>query len=139
MTFTSLTFLIFLPVVFSLYWCLKNRFQQNILLLCASYFFYGWWDYRFCLLMLFTSLLDYAVGLLIYKTTIPQRRRLLLVFNIICNVGVLGFFKYFNFFADNFQIFAASLSWHVHPVTVRILLPAGISFYTFQAMSYTID
>src|SRR6266446_5987623 len=139
MTFTTLTFLLFLSVVFPLYWCLKDRVWQNILLLLASYFFYGWWDYRFCFLMFFTSLLDYSIGLLIYRTEVLRWRRFLLIFNIICNVGVLGFFKYFNFFADNFQIFAASLGWHVHPVTVKILLPAGISFYTFQAMSYTID
>ena len=139
MTFTTLTFLLFLPVVFSLYWSLKDRFRQNVLLLFASYFFYGWWDYRFCFLMLFTSLLDYSIGLLIYRSTVLRWRRLLLILNIICNVGVLGFFKYFNFFADNFQILAASLGWQVHPVTVKILLPAGISFYTFQAMSYTID
>ena len=139
MTFTSLTFIIFLTLVFPLYWTLKDRFYQNVLLLCVSYFFYGWWDFRFCLLMFTTSILDYGVGLLIYQTTSLRKRRWLLVLNIICNLTVLGFFKYFNFFADNFQILAESLGWQVHPVTLRILLPAGISFYTFQAMSYTID
>src|SRR5262245_13149014 len=126
MTFTTLIFLVFLSTVFLLYWSLKNRFHQNVLLLFASYFFYGWWDYRFCLLMFATSLLDYSVGLLIYRTAAPRWRRLLLIFNVICNLGALGFFKYFNFFADNFQILAASLGWSVRPATVRILLPAGI-------------
>src|ERR1700745_1713471 len=101
MTFTTLTFLLFLPVVFSLYWSLKDRFWQNVLLLFASYLFYGWWDYRFCFLMLFTSVLDYSIGLLIYRNAVLRWRRLLLILNIMCNVGVLGFFKYFNFFADN--------------------------------------
>jgi alginate O-acetyltransferase complex protein AlgI len=86
-----------------------------------------------------TSILDYGIGLLIYRTADLRRRRFLLILSIACNLGVLGFFKYFNFFADNFQALAASLGWQVHPVTLRILLPAGISFYTFQAMSYTID
>ena len=139
MTFTTLTFLLFLSAVFPLYWCAKDRFRQNVLLLFASYFFYGWWDYRFCALMLFTSLLDYSIGLLIYKSDVLRWRRFLLLLNIICNLGVLGFFKYYHFFADNFQLLAAPLGWHVHPVTMSILLPAGISFYTFQAMSYTID
>ena len=131
MTFTSLTFVIFLGIVFIAYWSFKSRFHQNVLLLCVSYFFYGWWDYRFCILMFGTSILDYGVGLLIYRTTELRRRRCLLILNIACNLGVLGFFKYFNFFEDNFQVLAASLGWQVHPVTLRILLPAGISFYTF--------
>ena len=120
MTFTSLTFIIFLALVFPLYWTFKDRFYQNVLLLCVSYFFYGWWDFRFCLLMFATSILDYGVGLLIYQTTSLRKRRWLLVLNIICNLTVLGFFKYFNFFADNFQILAESLGWQVHPVTLRI-------------------
>jgi alginate O-acetyltransferase complex protein AlgI len=139
MTFTSLTFVFFLGLVFISYWSLTNRFHQNVLLLCVSYIFYGWWDYRFCILMFGTSILDYGIGLLIYRTAELRWRRFLLILNIACNLGVLGFFKYFNFFADNFQSLAASLGWQVHPVTLRILLPAGISFYTFQAMSYTID
>jgi D-alanyl-lipoteichoic acid acyltransferase DltB (MBOAT superfamily) len=139
MTFTSLTFVIFLALVFISYWSLTNRFHQNALLLCVSYIFYGWWDYRFCILMFGTSILDYGIGLWIYRTADLRWRRFLLILNIACNLGVLGFFKYFNFFTDNFQSLAASLGWQVHPVTLRILLPAGISFYTFQAMSYTID
>jgi alginate O-acetyltransferase complex protein AlgI len=139
MTFTSLTFVFFLGLVFISYWSLTNRFHQNALLLCVSYIFYGWWDYRFCILMFGTSILDYGIGLLIYRTAELRWRRFLLILNIACNLGVLGFFKYFNFFADNFQSLAASLGLQVHPVTLRILLPAGISFYTFQAMSYTID
>jgi alginate O-acetyltransferase complex protein AlgI len=139
MTFTSLTFVIFFGLVFVSYWSLTGRYRQNVLLLCVSYLFYGWWDYRFCVLMFGTSILDYGVGLLIYRTADHRWRRFLLILNIACNLGVLGFFKYFNFFADNFEALASSLGWQVHPVTLRILLPAGISFYTFQAMSYTID
>ena len=87
MTFTTLIFLVFLSTVFLLYWSLKNRFHQNVLLLFASYFFYGWWDYRFCLLMFATSLLDYSVGLLIYRTAAPRWRRLLLIFRDCLKTG----------------------------------------------------
>ena len=102
MTFTTFTFLIFLVFVFSLYWFLKGRAQQNILLVTASYCFYSWWDYRFCALMLIASLVDFSVGLGLSRTQKSISRKALLLTSILCNFGMLGFFKYFDFFAQNF-------------------------------------
>ena len=139
MTFTTLTFLIFLALVFPLYWGLRNRTGQNLLIVVASYVFYGWWDWRFCGLMLLASLLDYGVGLGLNRTTVPGRRRALLTLGLAGNLGMLGYFKYFNFFAASFQAAAASLGWSVDALTLQVVLPVGISFYTFQTMSYSID
>jgi alginate O-acetyltransferase complex protein AlgI len=139
MTFTTLTFLIFFFVVFALYWSLRERRKQNLLLVIGSYVFYGWWDWRFCLLMVGASLLDFLVGLGLNNTENPRKRKLLLLCALTGNLSMLGFFKYFNFFAENFQILAAKLGWNVDPITLKIVLPVGISFYTFQTMSYSID
>src|SRR5437870_2089268 len=139
MTFTTLTFLIFFVVVFALYWTLRNRRAQNLLLVIASYVFYGWWDWRYCLLMVAASFLDYFVGLGLNKTDHPRKRKLLLICALTGNLSMLGFFKYFNFFAENFQILASKVGWNVDPITLKIVLPVGISFYTFQTMSYSID
>ncbi len=139
MTFTTLTFIVFLAVIFTAYWLLRNRIAQNSLLVFASYFFYAWWDWRFCSLMLISSLVDYSVGLGLGRAKRPGARRALLVVSIVCNLGLLGFFKYFKFFAANFSRLAAQLGWNVSPLTLHIVLPVGISFYTFQTMSYTID
>ena len=139
MTFTTLTFLIFLILVFTVYWSIRNRRYQNMLLIAASYFFYGWWDWRFCSLMLISSLVDFFVGLGLERTDRPRRRKALVAVSILCNLGMLGFFKYFNFFAENFALLANVVGWHVSSVTLRIVLPVGISFYTFQTMSYTLD
>ena len=139
MTFTTLTFIVFLAVVFTAYWLLRNRIAQNALLVMASYFFYAWWDWRFCSLMLVSSLVDYSVGLGLGRARSPAARRGLLVVSIVCNLALLGFFKYFKFFAANFRLLAAELGWNVDPLTLHIVLPVGISFYTFQTMSYTIE
>lgn len=139
MTFTTLTFLIFLGIVFALYWSIRNRTAQNVLIIIASYIFYGWWDWRFCGLMLLASLLDYGVGLGLNGASSPSRRKLLLAIGLTGNVGMLAYFKYFNFFAENFQRAAASIGWSVDAVTLNVVLPVGISFYTFQTMSYSID
>lgn len=139
MTFTTLTFVIFLLLFFIAYWCVPSRRVQNLLIVLGSYFFYGWWDWRFCGLMLGTSLLDFAVGLALDRTANQRGRRALLWASIVANLGVLGFFKYFNFFAENFIAMAGSVGWKVDAVTVKILLPVGISFYTFQTMSYVLD
>ena len=139
MTFTTLTFLFFLAIVFALYWSFPNRRAQNALLVIASYVFYGWWDWRFCGLMLGASLLDYAIGLGLDRSDKPRRRKILLAIGLCGNLAMLGFFKYFNFFAENFQAMAHSIGWHVSPPVLRVLLPVGISFYTFQTMSYSID
>jgi D-alanyl-lipoteichoic acid acyltransferase DltB (MBOAT superfamily) len=139
MTFTTLTFFIFLTIVFTLYWAIGRRSAQNVLLIAASYFFYAWWDYRFCALLLVSSLVDFAVGLGLERTTAPRRRKLLLGISCAFSLGLLGFFKYFNFFADNLRLLAVALSWQVDLPTLRVILPAGISFYTFQTLSYVID
>lgn len=139
MTFTTFTFLVFLATVFSVYWLLKGRTARNILLVAASYGFYAWWDYRFCILMLISTLVDFGAGIGIDKARKPVTRKLLLLASVLCNLGMLGFFKYFNFFSHNFVQLADSLGFNVDYVTLRIVLPVGISFYTFQTMSYTID
>ena len=139
MTFTTLTFLIFFVVVFALYWSLRSRTKQNLLLVTAGYIFYGWWDWHYCLLMVAASFLDFFVGLGLNKTDVPWKRKVLLTCGLTGNLSMLGFFKYFNFFAENFQIAAAQLGWQVDPITLKVVLPVGISFYTFQTMAYSID
>lgn len=139
MLFTTLTFTLFLALVFSLYWAVRERTAQNILLLVASYGFYASWDYRFCALILTSSLIDYAVGLGLDKAERPRLRRALLGISLACNLGLLGFFKYFNFFVENLQTFLNSVGWQASLPTLKILLPVGISFYTFKTLSYTID
>jgi D-alanyl-lipoteichoic acid acyltransferase DltB (MBOAT superfamily) len=139
MTFTSFTFALFLPLVFALYWGLGERRSQNVLLVLASYLFYGWWDYRFCFLMLFSSVLDFAVGRWLDRIEAPGARRRLLALSICGNLGLLGFFKYFDFFSDSFAALARSLGYAASPFTLHVLLPVGISFYTFQTLGYVID
>jgi alginate O-acetyltransferase complex protein AlgI len=139
MLFTTLTFAIFLVVFLILYWTFDTVRVQNILIVIGGYFFYGWWDWRFCSLMLITTFLDYSVALGMGKTNKPQWRRLFLGASLIGNIGLLAFFKYFNFFAENFTVLANSVGWHVEPITLHIILPIGLSFYTFQELSYTFD
>jgi len=143
MFFNSIDFAIFLPIFFILYWFLtaKNLKLQNLLIVVASYIFYGWWDYRFLALIVFSTLVDYIIGLLIWKDSKKggKNKFYYLLTSIFVNVGFLGFFKYFNFFVDNF-ISAFSFFGHEFGSTsLSIILPVGISFYTFQTMSYTID
>jgi len=139
MTFTTLTFLVFLTIVFALYWSIPSRRGQNLALIVAGYVFYGWWDWRFCSLLLATSLVDFWAGRALERTEDAWRRQMLLTTALTANLSLLGFFKYFNFFADSFRTTMGTLGWRVDPVTLRIVLPVGISFYTFQSMSYSID
>jgi alginate O-acetyltransferase complex protein AlgI len=139
MTFTTLTFFVFLAVVFTAYWAIGRRRAQNALIVAASCFFYAWWDYRFCALMLATSLVDFAVGLALERTARPAYRRGLLALSCCFSLGLLAFFKYCNFFAENLRTAAAALGWHIDLPTLNVILPAGISFYTFQTLSYVID
>ena len=139
MMFTTITFLIFLAIVFPLYWSLRSARQQNVLLIAAGYIFYGWWDWRFCGLLLVSSLVDFWAGHALERTDDERRRRRILTAALSTNLGILGLFKYFNFFADSFATAAGTLGWHVDWVTLRVVLPVGISFYTFQSMSYSID
>jgi len=141
MYFNSLDFAIFLPIVFILYWFVtnKNLKLQNALLVVASYVFYGWWDWRFLSLIVFSSLVDYTIGLQLIKTAQPSKRKLLLWSSILVNLGFLGFFKYYNFFIDSFVDAFSFFGSSIQPNTLDIILPVGISFYTFQTLSYTID
>lgn len=141
MLFNSLDFAIFLPVVFILYWFFfnKNLKIQNIFLVAASYFFYGWWDWRFLSLIFFSTIVDYFVGRGLLKYKSPTRRKLLLWISISVNIGFLGFFKYYNFFLENFIAFFSFFGSEISASTLNIVLPVGISFYTFQTLSYTID
>jgi alginate O-acetyltransferase complex protein AlgI len=136
MTFHSLPFVIFFPVVLAAYWCLRHR-GQNLLLLAASYVFYGWIHPWFVAIMLVSTTVDYWAGQRMEDD--PANRRRYLTASLVVNLGMLGFFKYFNFFIDNVRTVLASLGVTAAPPTLEILLPAGISFYTFQALSYTID
>ncbi|WP_452220376.1 MBOAT family O-acyltransferase [Lacinutrix salivirga] len=140
MYFNSIDFAIFLPIVFGLYWLVnKNLKSQNIVLIIASYIFYGWWDWRFLSLILFSSLLDYTIGLRLKKEKQQANRKLLLWISIFVNIGFLGFFKYYDFFVDNFIDAFSFFGNKIQPNTLNIILPVGISFYTFQTLSYTID
>ncbi len=141
MLFNSLDFAIFLPIVFVLYWFVFNKSikLQNFLIVIASYVFYGWWDWRFLLLIFFSSVVDYSVSIALDKEDVPSRRKLLLWISIAVNIGVLGFFKYYNFFLDNFVSGFKLLGVEFNVSTLSIILPVGISFYTFQTLSYTID
>jgi len=138
-TFTTLTFVLFLVTVFFLYWGLRRRTAQNVLLVLASFVFYAWWDYRFTVLMLISGVTDFLVGLGLGKAVRRPSRRLLLLTSLVVNLGMLGFFKYFGFFVETFQALLERLGYQPHPVTLRIVLPVGISFYTFQTLSYTLD
>ena len=141
MLFNSIEFAVFLPVVFMLYWFVTNRNLkiQNLLLLIASYFFYGWWDWRFLSLIAFSSAVDYLVGLRLHRTQAVGKRKALLLVSIFVNLGFLGFFKYFNFFAESFADAFTLLGRHMETRRLNIILPVGISFYTFQTLSYSID
>ncbi|NNE32468.1 MAG: MBOAT family protein [Winogradskyella sp.] len=140
MLFNSIEYLIFLPIVFILYWLLNNNYKnQNILLLISSYIFYGWWDYRFLSLIVFSSFLDYFVGMKIEEAISENRKKRWLLVSLCSNLGLLGVFKYYNFFADSFASSMSVLGWEVNDLTLNIILPVGISFYTFQTLSYSID
>lgn len=141
MLFNSFEFAIFLPIVFILYWFVFNKSIkiQNFFLWVVGYIFYGWWDWRFLFLIAFSTIFDFSVGILLDKTESPRKRKWLFASSCIVNIGFLGFFKYFNFFIDNFMVLSESFGVHFSPVTLKIVLPVGISFYTFQSLSYTTD
>jgi D-alanyl-lipoteichoic acid acyltransferase DltB (MBOAT superfamily) len=141
MLFNSIDFAIFLPIVFVLYWFVTNKSLklQNSLLVIASYVFYGWWDWRFLALIFFSTLVDYSVGIGLSKQEKPLKRKLLLWTSILVNIGLLGFFKYYNFFLDNFVEVFRFFGHPINPQGLDVILPVGISFYTFQTLSYSID
>jgi len=141
MLFNSIEFAIFLPIVFLIYWfgTYKNLKVQNSFLVIASYFFYGWWDWRFLALIAFSSMVDFLVGLAMADQKDQLKRKFLLFTSIAVNLGLLGFFKYFNFFAENLADAFTFLGRPINPTRLNIILPVGISFYTFQTLSYSID
>ncbi|MCH3883188.1 MBOAT family O-acyltransferase [Tenacibaculum aquimarinum] len=141
MLFNSIDFAIFLPIIFILYWFInnKNLKLQNSLIVVASYIFYGWWDWRFLSLILFSTIIDYSIGINLKKQDNQLKRKILLYISVIINLGFLGFFKYYNFFLDNFITAFSFFGSEIKASSLNIILPVGISFYTFQTLSYTID
>ncbi len=151
MLFNSIEFAFFLPIVFLLYWYLfstnsldervgKNKLRtQNFLIVLVSYVFYGYWDFRFLFLIFISSLVDHSLGLKLDKIEKTKQRKLLLGLSVFTNLGILAYFKYCNFFIDNFSQMIESLGFQVNTWSLQIILPVGISFYTFQTLSYTID
>ncbi|RKQ50223.1 D-alanyl-lipoteichoic acid acyltransferase DltB (MBOAT superfamily) [Roseivirga pacifica] len=141
MLFDSLEFAVFLPVVFAVYWSLSSRSLklQNAFLIVVSYIFYGWWDWRFLALIIFSSGVDYLVAKGLYETADLKKRKTLLWASISINIGLLGVFKYFDFFSKSFAEAFTLLGKPLDPLLLNIVLPVGISFYTFQTLSYSID
>lgn len=141
MTFQSLEFLVFLPVVFLIYWiiCRKSKILQNGLIVAASLVFYGWWDWRFLGLLLLTAFSTFLAGWWMGRTENLKKLKIVLVSVIVLNIGILFFFKYYNFFVQAFVDAFLLLGVYINVSTLKILLPVGISFYTFTALSYSID
>jgi len=141
MLFNSLNFAIFLPIVFLLYWFATkgNLKLQNILLLVSSYFFYACWDWRFLFLLVFSTLLDYFTGIKMSDAKSQKSKKFWFWLSISINLGFLGVFKYYNFFAESFASALDDIGLHVNPWTLKVILPVGISFYTFHGLSYVID
>lgn len=138
MIFNSFQYMIFLPVVFLLHWLIPSR-HRWILLLIASYYFYMSWNAKYVVLILFTTLVSYLAAILIEATDSARKKKIILLGTLIACLGVLGVFKYFNFFAETLSNLFQAFSIPLHPVTLKLLLPVGISFYTFQTLSYVID
>src|SRR5262245_43096418 len=140
MVFDSSVFLIFFAIFFVLYHLLHRSFRaQNLLALAASCVFYGWWDWRFLGLLLASAGIDYVAGVVLGRSLPQQKRRQVLAVSMIANLGILFVFKYFDFFATSLMVGLAKLGVHASLPLLRTALPVGISFYTFQSMSYTID
>lgn len=141
MLINSIEFAIFLPIAFVLYWFITNKSlkAQNILLLVASYVFYGWWDWRFLLLLALLSLANYFIGIEIEKNGTTRNGKIWFIAGLIVNIGVLGIFKYYNFFIDSFIDLVSLIGYDLPRFTTKIVLPVGISFYTFLSLSYIID
>ena len=141
MLFNTLNFGIFLPIVFILYWFVANRSMkmQNILLLISSYFFYACWDFRFLFLLIFSTLLDYFTGIKMSEAKSKGEKRFWFWLSVSINLGFLGVFKYYNFFATSFADAIGHFGFRPDVATIKVILPVGISFYTFHGLSYVID
>lgn len=138
MFFNSWAYLVFLPAVLALYWVLPRNWRVPVLVV-ASYVFYGWWDYRFLGLIWISTIVDFLVGRRMAGTQGRSGRRRLLALSVAVNLGILGFFKYWGFFVESASELLGSIGFDPDPAVLRVILPVGISFYTFQTMSYTID
>ena len=138
MLFNSISFVIFLPIVFTMYWLLPHRYRW-ILLLVSSYYFYMSWNVKYVILILFTTLVSYEAAYFIEREPMQTRKKAILSVAIISCMGVLFFFKYFNFVSNSTVAFLERFSLQLQPITLNLLLPVGISFYTFQTLSYVID
>jgi D-alanyl-lipoteichoic acid acyltransferase DltB (MBOAT superfamily) len=141
MLFNSIAFLVFFPVVYLLYWFVfkKSLKNQNVFLFLSSYFFYGCWDWRFLFLLAFSTLLDYYSGIKIFESKSQAQKKIWLIGSVTINLGFLGVFKYYNFFAESFVEFIANFGLKTSLQTLKIILPVGISFYTFHGLSYVFD
>ncbi len=141
MLFNSLPFLLFLPILFTIYWGVnkKNLHFQNIILLVASYYFYSCWDWRFLFLLIFSTGLDFFTGLKMYQAKNKRIKKNWFWLSVCINLGFLGVFKYYNFFASSFAEALMSIGFHPNFWTIQVILPVGISFYTFHGLSYVID
>lgn len=138
MLFNSFIFLFFLAIILPIYYMLPRKWR-SVHLLIVSYVFYGYWDWRFCSLLAISTVVDFIIGKNLYVATSQKTRKLLLWTSIGVNLGILGFFKYFNFFVGSFESMIAGFGGQLDYLHLNIILPVGISFYTFQTMSYTID
>lgn len=142
MVFSSLTFLVFFPIVFLLYWQINEKgslLWRNAFIVVASYVFYGWWDWRFLGLIFVSSLVDFLIGRALGKEEKSNRRKWLVALSLVTNLGILGYFKYANFFIDSMNVLLNSIGIQSSGFSLSIILPVGISFYTFQTLSYTLD
>ena len=140
MLFISSAFAVFLPIVFGAYWMLHRHTRaQNLVLLIGSFVFYGWWDARFLILLVANGLLDFILAQRIESNVDIRQRKNLLLVSVFANMGTLGFFKYFDFFSKEFASLLSDMGFHANPILLEVILPVGISFYTFQTLSYTID
>ncbi len=141
MLFNSIDFVIFLPLVFIIYWVVGsyNLRLQNVFIILSSYIFYGWWDWRFLSLIFLSTIVDYSVGIGMRNNSDRRKKKFLLAISIVVNLSLLGFFKYYNFFLENFIDAFSFLGYGLGGSTLEIILPVGISFYTFQTLSYSID
>ncbi|MDP2686905.1 MAG: MBOAT family O-acyltransferase [Aequorivita sp.] len=140
MLFNSIDFAVFFPIFFVIYWIVAKKLTlRNVFLLAASYLFYGWWDWRFLFLIIFSSFVDFSIGQKIYNSTNKSTRKKYLLLSLLINLGLLAYFKYTNFFIDSFVNSFRLFGTEMDSFTLHIILPVGISFYTFQTLSYTID
>jgi alginate O-acetyltransferase complex protein AlgI len=141
MLFNSIDFAIFLPIVFCIYWFVVNKSirLQNFFMILAGYVFYGWWDWRFLALLFVSTIVDFSVGIALGNEDRTSRRKLLISISLLTNLGMLGFFKYYNFFLDAFVDAFTFMGGKISPRSLNVILPVGISFYSFQTLSYTLD